>query len=100
MKRTAWLAGGLIAALVIVGGVAAYVMHIPHGSLAEAAKTAPVEAPNAEYVQRLGDCVACVLQCDASRPRLIITAPDFRVNPLDIFVHSNKICRRRVGGPY
>jgi mono/diheme cytochrome c family protein len=59
MKLTAWLAGGAIAALVIAGGTAAYVTRIPHSSLAEAANAAPVDAPDGEYVQRLGDCVAC-----------------------------------------
>jgi mono/diheme cytochrome c family protein len=59
MKLRAWLAGGAIAALVIAGGVAAYVTHIPHSSLAEAANAVPVEAPDGAYVQRLGDCVAC-----------------------------------------
>ncbi len=59
MKLKAWLGGAAIAAVVIAAGVALYVRHTPDSPFSAAANEAPVSSPADEYVQRLGDCVAC-----------------------------------------
>jgi mono/diheme cytochrome c family protein len=59
MKLRIWIGGAAIAAVAIAAGVAVYAHHTPGSPFNAATNAAPVASPDDEYVQRLGDCVAC-----------------------------------------